>query len=88
MYMMSAKYTVYFVPDGASGQTLPQAQSFEASIDTFGNASQSLQLVAGGNAPSSANVGAACDALNTSLKTYLQTSPILGQIQGWASGGN
>jgi len=88
MYLMTAKVTIGFAPDGADALTVPSAQSFEASYDIQGNAAQGFQLVPGGNSPTAGNINTAVVAIAAAISTYLQTAPVLAQIQGWSSGGD
>jgi hypothetical protein len=87
MYVITAKLTIAYAPDGAQSLTVPSAQSMEASVDLAGgNASQTFVLVPGGNAPTTSNINTGVTAAAALLSTYLQGQ--IGVIQGWASGGD
>ena len=88
MYLMTGKITIAWAPDGAQSETVPMAQSMEASYDISGNAAQGFVLVPGGNAPSSGNIGTACTSIATALAAFLEAQPQLARIQGWATGSN
>lgn len=68
---------IMFVPDGVGAMEVPSAQ-----VVSF---TSPIQIVAGGNVATFANVSAALDNVDTLLQP--QITAALGQINGWATGG-
>lgn len=82
-YQLYGQFTIAWVGDGASAMSVPSAQVLTVNIaPNLG----SSQQVPGGDAPSTTNVSTACTNAATALAALLNAK--IGQIQGFATGGN
>lgn len=70
--------TVAWVPDGSGPEFVPSAQSLTVVVPP--------QILAGGNAPSTAQVSTGCTLVATLGALQLNTSTNNGIIDGWAAG--
>lgn len=80
-YVLKGSFTVCWVGDGTGPMGVPSAQQLKAVIPDL-----SPIQVPGGDAPSTSNISTACTNAATALAAALNAS--IGQIQGFASGGN
>jgi hypothetical protein len=83
VYVLTGSFSISWVGDGVGSLSVPSAQTLKVSIPR----SQAGQVpVPGGDAPSTANISTACTTAATALAAQLNAN--IGQIQGFATGGN
>lgn len=80
-YLLTYTFSISWVADGAGQLNQESGQTFTFEESGLG------QFVAGGAAPSSAQITTACTAAGTDMATQLTTQPKLAQILSAASGG-
>lgn len=83
MYVLTGSISISWVGDGVGPQSVPGAQTLKASIP---HSQAGVIPVPGGDAPSTANISTACATAATALAAQLNAN--IGQIQGFATGGN
>ena len=80
-YLLTYTFSLNWTADGAGQLNQESGQAFTFEETGFG------QYVAGGAAPTSAQISAACTAAGADMATQLTTQPTLAKILSAASGG-
>lgn len=82
-YVLTGKFNISWVGDGVGPMSVPSAQTLQA---TVGPGQATEVVVPGGDSPTTGNVSTACTTLAAALAAILNAN--IGQIQGFATGGN
>lgn len=88
-YGLKWAFTVVTLPQGASGMTVPSAQSLKITDQTAfsGSPSGIIALASTGNFPTTGNMSTALSAAATAAGLIFNANPALAQWQGFNSGG-